>query len=60
MTPVHCRHPRTGVVESDGGWGKSAFAPVCDDPACIDAAKKWASRVSGKPAKHVLDVKGES
>lgn len=52
---VPCPHPRTGVVESVGDWGKNAFAPVCSDQACIDDAKAWVKRVTGKPAKHVRD-----
>lgn len=50
-----CTHKPTGRVESDGHWGKNAFAPVCDLQECIDAAKKWVTRVSGKPAHHVRD-----
>jgi hypothetical protein len=52
---VPCPHPRTGVVESYGSWGKSALAPVCSEQECIDAAKAWVRQVTGKPARHVLD-----
>jgi hypothetical protein len=52
-----CRHTRTGVVTSLAEWsgGKHAQAPVCDDLECIADAKEWVTRVSGKPARHVLD-----
>lgn len=55
---VPCRHTRTGLVTSLSEWsgvGQHAEAPVCDLPECIDEAKDWVRRVSGKPAKHVLD-----
>jgi hypothetical protein len=33
---------------------------VCDDLECIADAKEWVTRVSGKPARHVLDEVVES
>lgn len=51
-----CRHARTGVVTSlSEVIGKHAEAPVCDRQECIDAAKVWVARVSGKTAHYVLD-----
>lgn len=53
-----CNHkPYTGLVTSLSEWsgGHHAEAPVCNDQVCIDDAKAWVKRVTGKPAKHVRD-----
>jgi len=57
-TPV-CTHPRTGVVTSQRERGRYdgpiAVTPVCDRRECIDEALAWVTRMSRKPAHHVLD-----
>jgi hypothetical protein len=60
---TECTHARTGVVTSRHhslSDESHAETKVCSLPECIAEALTWVTRVSGKPAFHVLDKAVES
>ena len=64
MSDPICMHGRKGIVTSHpprlSAWkpsepGAHAATDVCDRAECIDNAKQWVERISGKQAHHVVD-----